>query len=263
MTASGCSLGRINRAFASDYGLPHGRAAWFCRCHPNVYATFQNVFEGEVQRCSAELGLCVGMDNVFFNNCAAPEGEEGLRDRMWPHVDQSIHVRPSGLWECVQGVLYIWPTTPRSSTTVVWPKSHSTIFPEMMNTNECDHHYCSLPVDLYDAFATEGYRVQVPAGALLLWNSRTVHQGWNVGPRLAFPICFEPRQRRDASALLRKTECCDMGAPTTHWASLGLVHGTCSLAPGGCETLPLAANAHKWMHRREAPALDADVARYL
>ena len=31
---------------------------------------------------------------------------------------------------------------------------------------------------------------------LLLWDSRTVHQGWRGGPRLAMPICWEPRHRR-------------------------------------------------------------------
>ena len=37
---------------------------------------------------------------------------------------------------------------------------------------------------------------------LLLWDSRTVHQGWRGGPRLAQPICWEPRERRSQARRL-------------------------------------------------------------
>jgi hypothetical protein len=66
--------------------------------------------------------------------------------------------------------------------------------------------------------------VPVPAGALLLWNSRTIHQGWAPGPRLAQPVCWEPKARRSRDALIRKAVCCIHGYPTTHWAALGFYH---------------------------------------
>jgi hypothetical protein len=48
--------------------------------------------------------------------------------------------------------------------------------------------------------------------------------GWNKGPRLAQPICWEPRSRRSEAALLRKALLCCQGLPSTHWASLGVQH---------------------------------------
>ena len=61
-------------------------------------------------------------------------------------------------------------------------------------------------------------RVPVPAGALLIWDSRLVHQGWRGGPRLAQPICWEPRARRSEEALERKARLTALGLPSTHWA---------------------------------------------
>ena len=39
-------------------------------------------------------------------------------------------------------------------------------------------------------WAEEARRAVVPAGAMFLWNSRTVHTGWRGGPRLAQDIPY-------------------------------------------------------------------------
>merc|ERR1719442_225689 len=74
-------------------------------------------------------------------------------------------------------------------------------------------------------------RAPVPAGGLLLWNSRTVHQGWRGGPRLAQPVCWEPASRRPAAARERKLRMAALGLPSTHWASLGLPHSLLGAGP--------------------------------
>eukprot|EP00004_Rigifila_ramosa_P025907 TRINITY_DN7865_c0_g1_i2.p4 TRINITY_DN7865_c0_g1~~TRINITY_DN7865_c0_g1_i2.p4 ORF type:complete len:108 (-),score=23.88 TRINITY_DN7865_c0_g1_i2:225-548(-) len=42
---------------------------------------------------------------------------------------------------------------------------------------------------LRDTFVRDARRVPVPAGALLVWNSRLIHQGHAGGPRLAMVGC--------------------------------------------------------------------------
>merc|ERR1712070_272260 len=66
-------------------------------------------------------------------------------------------------------------------------------------------------------------RVPCPAGSLLLWDSRTIHQGWSGGPRLAQPICYEPKERRTPEARLRKLLACANGLPTTHSSTEGRI----------------------------------------
>merc|ERR1712188_305074 len=93
-------------------------------------------------------------------------------------------------------------------------------------------HFCQLKAmekgesreKLYAGWKEGAKRMPVPAGGLLLWSSRTVHQGWSGGPRLAQPVCWEPSERVQPTAHLRKLRMAATGLPSTHWASLGQPH---------------------------------------
>ena len=45
-----------------------------------------------------------------------------------------------------------------------------------------------------------------------------------LGPRLAMPVCWEPRERRPTEVFTRKLRLAASGLPSTHWASLGRQH---------------------------------------
>merc|ERR1712176_1073346 len=95
-------------------------------------------------------------------------------------------------------------------------------------TGLAQHGSASALQEQWDANAR---RVPVPAGALLLWSSRTLHQGWVGGPRLAQPVCWEPIVRRSEFALERKLRLAALGLPSTHWASLGIPHTLVNIQP--------------------------------
>merc|ERR1712217_425323 len=90
--------------------------------------------------------------------------------------------------------------------------------------NITDHR---LRQQLIDEAMVASRRIPCPAGSLLLWDSRTIHQGWAGGPRLAQPVCWETRQRRegDRNALGRKIFMCAAGVPSTHSSAEARVHG--------------------------------------
>lgn len=100
-------------------------------------------------------------------------------------------------------------------------------------------------------FIAGAVRVIIPCGGMILFSSKLIHQGWNTGPRLAVPICMEPKLFRTTEALERKVTACLEGLPTTHWASLGLLHGSCNKERGGTEDFPLFFNCHKWLSNAE------------
>merc|ERR1712110_858385 len=77
---------------------------------------------------------------------------------------------------------------------------------------------------LIRGWADGARRIPVPAGGLLIFTSRTTHQGFSSGPRLAQPLCWEPRNRRDEVMRERKLRLAALGLPSTHWASLALPH---------------------------------------
>ena len=228
--------------FASHYGLPQGRLAWAVRRSAEVKHVFANLFDTS--------DLCVGTDNIFFNNRPLASAKDAERTSdLWPHADQNLHKEPSGNWDVYQGVMYLWPANVDSSATVIWPGSNRDTYFELMRSKAQwarKGHFCMLPKAQHDVFARAAARVPVPRGGLLLWSSRTIHQGWPHGARLAVPVCFEPKSRRDTAALKRKKECVLHGVPTSHWASLGLchsLHGSAGLQ-GQVDGIALASTAH-------------------
>lgn len=191
--------------------------------------------------------LATGTDVVFWS---AMDSEAATNNQQWLHVDQNHR---SGLTHlCAQGVLYIWPSTgEHASTTALWPGSHLEPFQRLMRDGHaiqkgrkalgsqsvrinCLKDYTER-ASLAEQAIAGTKRVPCPAGSLLLWDSRTIHQGWAGGPRLAQPVCWEPKSRRDEKARLRKLYCCAAGVATSHSSSEGRVHGMARVGAPRCE----------------------------
>lgn len=221
-------IGHAWRGFATHRGLPHGRFAWSCRLHPQVRQAFAAIHDVSPEK------LCVGLDNVMWQGFDFPKAETNTE---WLHCDQNHN---TGLtWPITQGILYVRPSTDdHASTTVIWPQSHTIEYARVMadpaavdlgrsprgqlvklNTLKSPDGKA-----LHRTAVCEARRVPMKAGAMLLWDSRTIHQGWCGGPRLAQPICWEPRERRDEAALRRKMWMCVMGIGSSHSSTEGRVH---------------------------------------
>lgn len=227
--AAGFALGRC---------LPHGRFAWAVRRNAKVHAAFSAAFGGEED-------LVTSQDVPFFTPGGFPPSKHCT---FTAHVDQNAHdIRP-GLADCevYQGALYVWPVQEDSSTTVVLPKSHTQAWSVMMQdmsykmSGQSGFHYSEVQEmcdqenagTLAAAWAAHARRVPVPAGGLLLWNSRTIHTGWKGGPRLAQAVCLEPRSRRSPGERLSKMRLAALGLPSVHWASVAMQHDMFLNEPG-------------------------------
>jgi len=134
------------------------------------------------------------------------------------------------------------PETPgevvTASTTVLWPGSHRSIWPKMMEDTSFKQsgkegmHYCEIAAmederrarRLARGWAAHARRCVVPGGGLLLWNSRTVHTGWRGGPRLAQAVCLQPAAHRPEKERISKMRLSAIGLPTVHWACMGMQH---------------------------------------
>eukprot|EP01062_Namystynia_karyoxenos_P004250 TRINITY_DN114_c0_g1_i1.p1 TRINITY_DN114_c0_g1~~TRINITY_DN114_c0_g1_i1.p1 ORF type:complete len:533 (+),score=160.93 TRINITY_DN114_c0_g1_i1:86-1684(+) len=220
--------------FASQRGTPHGSFAWAARLHPGVRRVFADIFDTTPDQ------LAVGLDNTFW---AAADAPAARANKEWLHCDQNHNTKMT--WRAVQGVVYVWPSEGDScSTTVVWPGSHlPEVYSQVMGDPHAKERGKSMGGQLVQlnrlldpdrrerllrAALSGARRMPCPAGSLLLWDSRTIHQGWAGGPRLAQPVCWEPRERRCERALRRKLWMCAAGAPSSHSSSEGRVH---ALAP--------------------------------
>lgn len=209
----------------NSHGFPQGRFAWETRLHPRVREVFELLFEGEGE-------LCVGMDQLFYrpSHFSYEFGENYGHG----HTDHNFHdltIADTSKWRIFQSILSIWPSIDRGDWgTLIWPGSHKKIHPCLMADRACQRpgHFAHI-LSMSDpdekrrvqaGYRAESRRVQLPAGSLLVWDSRTIHQGCRTGKRLAMPICWEPKSRRPEGARRRKLLVAASGNFTTHWASL-------------------------------------------
>ena len=168
----------------------------------------------------------VGLDMPFFT--AADQPVTALHPG--PHVDQNTSIVGGRRY---QSILYAWPANENSSTTVVLPGSHLDLYNNLLQETKwpTDKHFVCLDslsgqsaIVAKAAWKANARRVILPAGALLLWDSRMLHAGWIGGARLAQPVCWEPKAARTEEALQRKMTFCLKGLSTSHSAVDGELH---------------------------------------
>lgn len=212
-----------------------GEVAWKARLHPRVRELFAHIYG------TSNLASSVDMPSMFYT----PEGAPAeTKNDQWLHVDQNFHTGVTH--KCYQSIFYIRAADAESSTTVVWPGSHlpgvydrilADPLSEQKGALEDEAgvrfgHFLSIngltdkktKKDLLEAGLSCSKRLPVPAGSLLLWDSRTIHQGWRGGPRFAVPVCWEPRDRVSEAATLRKMCMAAAGVASSHSPSEGRVH---------------------------------------
>lgn len=206
--------------------------------HPSVHAVFRALFP-----YSGDLVTSLGA--TLFT----PRGQEAAEQNPSnAHVDMNKHDARPGITRrnTYQGLLYIWPTLPETSATVVWPGSHLAWWSHMMRDTQLQLsgaqglNYSELSQmldgdraqELAQGWEAHARRVPVPSGGLLLWDQRTIHAGWRGGPRLAQAVCLEPAERRTEAQRLAKLRLAALGLPGCHWASAGIQHDMCLASPG-------------------------------
>lgn len=243
-----------------------GEIAWQARLHPRVRGTFARIFGVE----PTALATSCDLTSKFYSE---DQDQAPVLDQ-WLHVDQNTL---TGLEHCCfQSALYIRASGDASSTTVVWPGSHREAYERFVadpsaaeKKDKVDGsgvkfgHYLEinnfLDKDsgntLLDEALRGSKRVPVPAGSLLLWSSKTTHQGWQGGARFAVPVCWEPRSRVDEGATARKLFMAAAGIASSHSPSEGRLHPFASRRRGAAMRRPAA---RPWTVRPDIPRADWD-----
>jgi len=233
-----------------------GTFSWHVRKHPRVHSVYSAVFP--------EAGpLVSSLDVTFFTADGGPAHDSYAGSA---HVDQNANDSRTeyGLGSCsvYQGILYVWPAGEGCTTTCVWPGSHKTVWPRLMKDTSCvdkgaggDHYTeirdvrdAALRKELVAGWQKNHRRLRVPAGALLLWNSRTVHTGIKAGPRFAQAVCLEPASARPQAQRVAKMRLAALGIPGTHWARVGHQHDMLPSCQGWAAQRPICKARGADMH---------------
>lgn len=192
-----------------EYGLCQGDSVWMVRTDPTILSVFRHVLDSDDLVCS--------MDAIAFATDVPIESGP-----TWLHVDQNPNSR-GGELNSVQGIYYAEPSItpelgPMRGTTVLVPESHKEWHTHRFGRS----HFQRVDQSKYE---DDAVRVELPASTLLLFSSKTVHQGWHGPHRLCFMVSYGRKCDRDEMVRRQKVMFYLGGHRTTHWSQFGQCHG--------------------------------------
>lgn len=190
---------------------------WDLRQDPRVIEVFKQIWETDELLVSFD-GMCI----------LKPGQNQDMKERkkaFWAHTDQGSHKVGR---HCIQGLMTLEEAGPHDGGLVVWPgtnKIHQEYFKEKKITTDGDWY--KYPRSYIAILEREGYertKVIAPAGSLILWDSRTIHQ--NEQPhkeqkvprfRYAIYLCMTPASMATEHDIARKRAAFYQKKMTNHW----------------------------------------------
>ena len=186
------------------HGVGNTRHAWLIRTNPKVQAIFKELWNTDE--------LVVSMDGT----CHYPPVASG-KDGGWTHTDQSSNKKGR---VCVQGFVALTSNVDR--TLIVYEGSHLLHEQYFKDKGvEAPKDWNLIDLDYLETIKDKKRYLDVPAGSLVLWDSRSFHQNSNKGDkeRLVQYVCYLPKKNPANSAAMTKKRAKDFETlrTTSHW----------------------------------------------
>jgi len=184
----------------------HTQHAWELRLNEKVQSIYEYMWKTKE--------LVVSFDGA----CYIPKSCR-KRDNIWTHTDQA----PSNPHRCYQGFVAL--TSNEERTLVVYEGSHhyhSEYFQEHGCKDE-KSNWQRINYDVLESMAESKRILKVPAGSLVLWDSRTFHQNQYGKPdseeRFVQYICYLPKNdfRNSTCIQNKRKKYFDEMRTTSHW----------------------------------------------
>jgi len=188
------------------HNVGHQEHAWAIRTNPKVVDVFKKIWNTDK--------LVVSFDGSCYisKDC-------NKQDNIWTHTDQAPNSK--GL-QCYQGFVAL--TSNRERTLVVYEESHllhEQYFKERNITSSKNWQLISK--EYLETISTKKKALEVPAGALVLWDSRTFHQNRYGLPgseeRIVQYVCYLPKvnKKNSKSQQTKRLKYFNTLRTTSHW----------------------------------------------
>ncbi len=186
--------------------IGHQEHAWFIRTRPQIIDSFKKIWNTDK--------LVVSFDGT----CYIPK-DFSKKDSIWTHTDQAPNSK--GL-HCYQGFVSL--TNNKERTLVVYEGSHNyhEKYFEEKNIKDSKNWHIIDQKYLENILSTKRI-LNIPAGSLVLWDSRTFHQNQYGAPnseeRIVQYVCYLPKShKKNTKAQQTKREKYFTDRRTTsHW----------------------------------------------
>ena len=192
----------------------HQRHAWYIRTRPGVQSVFKDIWKTDDLICS------------YDGSCYIPKSWK-KKDKFWIHTDQAPDSRG---FMCIQGFVALTDNSER--TFVLYEKSH--LFHEEYFKSKGitgKKNWNLIDVDTLEQMKDQRRVLHVPAGSLVIWDSRSFHSNQygkpNSEERIVQYVCYLPRNHpKNTEVIQRKRRKYFIERRTTsHWPAPIYVNG--------------------------------------
>lgn len=186
-----------------NWEFGHNPMSWYIRQHPNIIKTFGTIWNTSK--------LLTSFDGLSVSLPCEHTGLGWYDNRTWFHADQSYK---DSEFKCVQGFVNLYDVNNGDATLRVLRGSHRyhQECGEQFNIEkESDWNLLNKNQLKFYLKNCDDICISAKAGSLVLWDSRTIHQGMEpqkdrIEPniRCALYVCMTPKEWSDKSDLAKK-----------------------------------------------------------
>lgn len=201
------------------FGVGHMQWIWDIRQNEKVVNVFSKLWGVEKEE------LLTSFDGLSVHFPPEETGRGWFKNE-WFHTDQSSFKKGK---QCIQGFVTLYDVNDNDATLCVLEKSHHfhNMFFKEHNIEEKNDWYKLEGVEQYNFFEEYGCEkaaIKCKAGSIILWDSRTFHQGIEPNKkrteenfRLISYVCMLPRNLATEKDLEKKRKAFEELRMTTHW----------------------------------------------
>lgn len=209
----------LHAMLIQHFSIAHMQSVWNIRQDPRIGHIFETLWGTDK--------LLSSFDGISINLPPEDTNRGWYLGNDWMHTDQSPIKK--GL-HCIQGLVNLYPVNDGDATLTILESSHK-YHEEFFDT--IDYHenndWFRLQEGHREFFEEKGchqYCVKAPIGSVVLWDSRTFHQGIeaqkdreNKNFRMVVYTCLIPRDRFSEKDLATKKKAFEERRVTNHWGT--------------------------------------------
>lgn len=222
----------LHSMLLQHFSLGHMQPVWDIRQHSRVSEVFETIWGAD------KNDLLVSFDGLSVHLPPETTNKGWFINKEWYHTDQSFTKKGRC---CIQGLVNLYPVNDGDASLAVLHGSHK--LHQDFNKyrkynlnqsgvedtyNEKDDWY-KLDCNDKQFYLDRGcypYAVKAGLGSIVLWDSRTIHQGKEPEKkrntenfRIAVYVCMMPRSTSNEKALAKKRAAFNDLRVTNHWAN--------------------------------------------
>ena len=174
--------------------VAHQEFAWYLRTRPQIIQTFANIWNTTTNN----------LVSSFDGSCYIKQNSNNLNTKCWTHTDQAPNKK--GL-QCFQGFVSL--TDNIHNSLLLYEDTHllhESYFREINKSND-SKNWQLINQNYLNTISHKKKILQVPAGSLVLWDSRIFHQNIHSNSkeeRIVQYICMLPKNNHNNTLAMKK-----------------------------------------------------------